>query len=94
MQNFTSLPPTLRKRPNSDSDDSSSAPPCKRFQTSLNLAQPHTTSLNLTSRSTSQMSGAHPTNQTAPSEYSQINEVLKKAHFYSRAMRANFSRTM
>ena len=45
MQNPSSSPSAVNwngKRPNSDSDDSSSSsgPPCKRFQTSLNLAQP------------------------------------------------------
>ena len=47
----SSVAPWNRKRPNSDSDDSSSGPPCKRFQTSLNLAKPHSAPLNLASSS-------------------------------------------
>ncbi|XP_063682256.1 uncharacterized protein LOC134817082 [Bolinopsis microptera] len=88
----SSLAPWNRKRPNSDSDDSSSGPPCKRFQTSLNLAKPHSAPLNLASSSSAGFQGAGGSSKNPNStQYSQINEVLKKAHFYSRAMRANIN---
>ena len=63
-----------RKRPSSEFEEPLSGPPCKRFQSTLRIDHP---------------SELLDHQDDHVKEYAVINEVLKRAHFNSLAMRAN-----